>query len=362
MRLQLMGCALAAGALLGCGAPPAGRAVSADVRGAVYQDTDQTTIGTVVTAIRGRPSSEVTLTAREVVDITTSASVDVVSAATGRWDEARSETMGGVTWADGWTTLDVAYVYSAENDWWSHAGSFGLRQDLADHDVSLTLGGRFVWNDIGRSGDPTFHREQLGLDASAGVVWVASPESLFSISYGLMTVHGYQVSPYRYVRVRAQSDAPLPLSTPERAPADRYRHALVLRWNHAPDPNVAVRTHARLYADDWGVFSVTAGTEVRGQVDQTELGLALRAHAQTGASFFRDVYDTPLVYMTSDRELSPLVDVFAGPSIGWRGPAGDLSELRLEARAMLFGFWLFEFSRLPERYGVVGELAVGGDL
>ena len=346
----------------GCGgAPPAGRAVSVDVRGAVYQDSDHTTIGTVATAVRARPTEEWTVAARHVLDITTSASVDVVSVATQRWDEPRNEVMGAATFADGTVTIDGAYVYSAENDWWSHTASLGGSVDLDDHRVTLSLGGAYGYNDVGRASDPTFGREMHTGNLRAALTWVATPEDLWSLGYDFGLVAGYQESPYRYARIASELSSNL-LRAPENVPDQRLRHAVTLRWNHAFSTDVALRSHARLYGDDWGILSLTAGTELRGGLGEWELGLGVRGYGQTGAAFYEDVYATAQRYMTSDRELSSFWDLFVGPSLGWRAAVGPFSELRFEARATAFGFQFFEFSRLPERFGVVGELAIGGTL
>jgi hypothetical protein len=303
----------------------------------------------------------VTIAARHVLDVTTSASIDVISAATDRWDEARNEVMGGAGWTDGTVSIDAAYVYSTENDWWSHTASAGGSVDLDDHRVTLSLGGSYGFNQVGRSADPNFHREMHTGSGRAGVVWVATPDDLWSLGYDFGLVTGYQESPYRYARVLGPV-AGLLLRTPEEVPELRLRHAVTLRWNHALSPDVAMRSHVRAYGDDWGILSLTLGTEVRGAIGEWELGLSVRGYAQLGASFFRDVYLEAQRYMTSDRELSPFWDVFGGPVLGWRAEAGPFSELRFEVRATAFGFQFLEFSRLPERFGVVGELAIGGDL
>lgn len=344
------------------GAPPGGRAVTADVRTALYQDSDHTTIGTVATAVRARPTEELTIAARNVVDVTTTASVDVISAATHRWDEPRSEVMGGVGLADGTASLDVAYTYSAENDWWSHTAAAGGSIDLDDHRVTLSLGGSYGYNDIGRASDPTFSREMHTATGRAGIVWVATPEDLWSLGYDLGVALGYQESPYRYARFRDVVSDGLLQTSPESVPDLRMRHAVTLRWAHAISADVSLRSHARLYGDDWGVMSATGGTEIRGALGEWELGFSARLYAQLGATFFRDVYTQPQRYMTSDRELSPFWDVFAGPVLSWRAPAGPFSELHFEARATGFAFQFLEFSRLPERFGIVGELALGGSL
>ncbi len=365
LQLSLLGSVLAA-ALAGCGgsSPPPSGAVVADLRTSVYQDSDQTTIGSGVVAVRARPTPEWTIGAHYLVDITTSASVDVVSAATGRWDEARNEGAGNLAWTDGWSTLSGGYVYSRENDWESHTGSAGFSQDLDDHNLTLGLGGAFVYNTIWRASDPTFREQQWQASGSASLVGVADPSNILQLNYNFSYVDGYQASPYRMARLANSDNVPVLLYLPERHPRQRMRHALVFRWNSAVSPDAALRTHARAYLDDWGIASLTIGTELRADVgDGWQLGAMVRGYGQLGASFYQDVYQRPMRFMTSDRELSSFVDAFLGPRLAWRGQhQGPFAELRWELKVMGFAFYLPEFSRLETRYGFVAEMALGGNL
>src|SRR5258705_41540 len=72
---------------------------------------------------------------RYLVDAISSASVDVVTAATGRFRELRHEATGGVTYHDGERSIGGAYVLSTEHDWTSHTGSVALAQDFAQHNL-----------------------------------------------------------------------------------------------------------------------------------------------------------------------------------------------------------------------------------
>ncbi|MGE0791404.1 MAG: DUF3570 domain-containing protein [Sandaracinaceae bacterium] len=361
--LALVTLAAMASACGGSSPPPSG-AVVADLRTSVYQDTDRTTIGSGAVAVRARPNTEVTIGAHYLVDITTSASVDVVSAATGRWDEARNEGAGDVSWTDGWTGLSAGYVYSRENDWESHTGSAGFTQDFDDHNLTLGIGGGFVWNNIWRASDNFFQENQWSASGSLSLVGVASPTEIWQVVYNFSYVDGYQASPYRFARLADGANVPVLLFLPERHPRQRMRHALVIRQNTMLSDDVALRSHARAYLDDWGIGSVTIGTELRAAVgDGWELGAMVRGYGQLGASFYQDIYAQPMRYMTSDRELSPFLDAFAGPRLAWRGQnQGAFRELRFEVKLLGFAFYFPDFSRLETRYGFVGELAFGGNL
>jgi len=98
MRLQLIPLALAVACVVALASPSAlaaEPAVSVDARGSIYQDSDRTTIITNNVAARGNPSDHVGVDARWLVDVITSASVDVVSAATTAFHETRHEVEGG---------------------------------------------------------------------------------------------------------------------------------------------------------------------------------------------------------------------------------------------------------------------------
>ena len=76
MRLQLM-CA----SLLVTSVASAQELAKVDERAAVYQDSDHTTIVTNNVAARGTPGKHFGVDARYLVDVISSASVDVISAA-----------------------------------------------------------------------------------------------------------------------------------------------------------------------------------------------------------------------------------------------------------------------------------------
>jgi hypothetical protein len=66
-------------------------------------------------------------------------------------------------------------------------------------------------------------------------------------------------------------------------------------------------------------------------------------------------------YMTADRELSSFWDVFGGVRATWRSKrlSALIEELRAEAKASAFYFRFLDFPRLPERSGVLAEIAIG---
>lgn len=348
--------------LLSCAAACAGRRpVAVDARTSSYRDDDRTAIDTTAIAVRVPVGGKVTASGRYLVDAVSSASVDVVSAATGRWTEQRKESEAALSYDDGTSRASASYVYSGENDWWSHNGAAGASRDFRDHQLTVGLGAVLQDNRVGRSHDGTFEERMRVAGGSANVTVVLTPSDLLDVSYGLTLIDGYQASPYRLVRFEDPSAPGELVGQDESLPDHRVRHAVTTRWNRHAFRDTAFRSHVRLYADDWGVASLTGGTEwVTGFAHGFETGLSVRGYSQTGASFYEDTYAERRRYMTSDRELSRFEDVFAGGRLSWRRDDGPVVRgLRGELKLSWFLFTFDEFDRLPRREGFVAEAALG---
>jgi hypothetical protein len=272
--------------------------------------------------------------------------------------------MGSVSYHDGTRTAGLSYVYSTEHDWTSHSVSGSYSQDFLAHQVTVGFGGSFTANDVGRSGDLNFHRSLLQGSASATLGLVATKRDLFNFDYTLVYLNGYQASPYRFVRI-TDPNVTIPgiwVAAPEAPPERRGRHALAARWNHAVGKDSAFKSHIRGYMDDWGIKSVTAGTEFVLGLGNFDLGMFVRGYAQTKVDFYQPVYDRPRKYMTSDREAATFVDGFGGLRLAFSKKVGVFEEIRAEAKATGFAFHFFDFPRLTNRFGVIAEIAIGATL
>lgn len=337
----------------------------ADARTSYYADDDATTISTSVVAARGAVTEQVTVDAHYLIDVISTASIDVVSAATQRWTENRHEGEGGVGYADGTFSVGGNYVYSTENDWYSHTGSLGVAHDFMEHNLTLGLGVSFVDNTVGRSHDKNFEEKMYVGGIGLNAVLVSSPKDIWSINYSPSYTSGYQSSPYRFARFKDPSDPNRGFGVQgdelgESVPQTRVRHAVVLRYNRHLFEDTSLRSHLRAYGDDWGLISLTAGTEYVVGFGAWELAAFVRGYAQRHAAFYKDAYDQERRYMTADRELSTFYDVFGGGRLGYEfTEVGFIEELRFELKATGFGFAFPEFSRLPTRTGYIGEFAVG---
>lgn len=358
MRLQLITAALLA-AMAPAASARGDNMAEVSTRAGAYQDSDRTTIITDNVDAKGS-IGHVGAEARYLVDVISSASVDVITAATGRFHEIRHEAEGGLFYKDDDRKVSGAYIYSTENDWRSHTGVASFQQDFAHHNGTFKLAGSYVSNAVGRSGDANFRRHLDVGGGSASLTLVASPRDLIDVSYSLSYLNGYQASPYRFVRFSDPAGGPLAPSVPETDPNTRLRHAVTLRYNRAVFRDSAVKSHIRGYVDDWGVTSVTGGAEYVVGFGTFEIAALVRGYVQKAAVFYQPTYSVPQKYTTADRELSTFLDVFAGFRATYRKESmGRLSKLFIEAKFTGYYFRFFDFPRLPERTGLLAEAALG---
>jgi len=286
--------------------------VTADLRTGVYQDSDHTTVSTTTVAARALIKDRVQLTARYLVDVVSSASVDVVTAATPGFAETRHEVTAGVGYRDGTNTVDLGYIYSGENDWWSHTLSWAATRDFLQHNLTLGFGATAVLNDVGRSGDRNFHRSLDVFGGSLTVAGTPSRRDVLSLTYTLSYLTGYQASPYRYIVFFDPQG--LRESIPETVPDRRLRHAVAVHWKRHVQRSSAIHLHGRGYYDDWQVVSLTAGAEYLIEIGEFVLGPHLRGYVQRHAGFYQEQYSQRVNFMTFDRELASFVDGFSRPA------------------------------------------------
>ena len=353
-------------AVAACHATGRGRAeepgLDVSARGGIYLDDDATSVVTTVAGIEGKALEHASVRVHGLLDIVSSASVDVVSAATERWDETRKEFGASLGYEDGTRTLSASYRRSVENDWGSHTGSLGGSHDFMAHNLTLGLGVSATHNDVGRADDENFAEQLRSYGGTLSATVVASRNDILSLTYAPSHLVGYQSSPYRFVRY-LDPTAGAVVSGPEVVPERRWRHAVVVAHNHHLLEDSALRSHGRAYWDDWGIASGTLGTEYVHGLGGFEPSVFVRGYYQGRAGFYEDGYSTRRRYMTADRELGVFWDVFAGIRLAYRkSPLGFLKELRSDLKLTGFLFAFEEFERLPERRGFTAELGLGGAL
>jgi hypothetical protein len=320
-----------------------------DAKGSVamYTDSDKTTVVTSVAEAQVRLPQPVVVNAHALVDAVSSASVDVISAATTRFKENRIEFGANAQLGFAQSTEgSLGYTHSSENDWQSHAFELGLTRDLAKKNAKLGIGYSFTRNYVGRARDPNFEKTLDVHAAQLGLSQILGKKTLASMTYSFSSVSGYQGSPYRFVTT--MDGVVLPESPPE----ERRRHAATLRLMHMFGTKNVVDAQYRIYFDDWGVLSHTAEAAYTRQLaDAWTLRARVRGYRQTHASFYAQSYEMPARYMTIDRELSTFWDAMGGLKLAYLGESWDL-----EAKVDAIVYRFEDYARLRGRVAIVSGL------
>jgi len=359
MRLQLITALAAALAVTAAAASrvhaDADPDAIASARIAVYADSDATSVTTSSIAVSGNVSEHLRVNAQYLVDAVSSASVDVVSSATGQIHDLRHEVTTGAAVGNSDGSVAASYTLSTENDWTSHTVRLALAHDFLQHDLTLGLEPQLAINRIGRRGGVPWHDTMTTLGAELYATYTASPRDLVSIGYGLTDHEGYQASPYRFVvydHLRAVRES---------VPRTRWHQTVTVRWNHHLFEDSALRTQLRGYRDSWDVTSITAFAEYVVGFGALDLGVHLRGYAQRAARFYRPIYNTQPTYMTADRELSSFVDGFGGVTLSYARPLAGL-DVRYELTGDGFAFQFSNFPALATRTGLVVAFGVAVSL
>jgi len=337
MRLQLS-LALAVLAAVSGAASARGPATSVSIELAGYADSDHVKVATPSLAgTIGDEAAGWSVGGRYLVDAVSAASVDIVSTASGRFTEVRHVGSLEASYRRGAVSATASGNVSHEPDYLSFGAGFVLAIDLLDKNLTPFFGGRYGYDDVGRTGLPKERWELLqkgGLQA--GATFVINRALLASVQLDADFERGYLAKPYRYIPLFAPGTAQnIPsgaapelvseLRLNERPidalPTDRDRYALTGRIAGRLS-RATLRLDERIYADSWGLWASTADARV--MVDLGKRWLLwphLRIHNQSSVSFWQRAYEASLQpdgtlavprYRTGDRELSRLDTVTGG--------------------------------------------------
>lgn len=267
-----------------------------------------------------------------LVDVVSAASVDIVSSASGRWQEVRhAGTLGVERELSESARLSVDAAVSREPDYLSFGGGALLRLEPGAKQLNPTFGYAFTHDTAGRTGTPfsvyskslAVHSVNLGLES----VLDRSTVAFFELD-GVLEL-GDSSKPYRFLPLfapdvagRIQPGASLstvnqlrlPGRVEERVPGERLRIAALARFSRRFRDATFIAAE-RLYVDDWGLKASTS--DLRYVVELSSRLACLfdgRWHVQSEVDFWNRAYISSLTaggltvprYRSGDRELSSL--------------------------------------------------------
>ncbi len=311
----------------------------------VYSESMDTSVVSASATAGARVPGDVEVDASWSADVISSASVDVITAATNAIDDLRNQVGLTASREDVAPDLDLdaGYAYSFERDSYSHIAHAGARQGFFESNLVAALDYGLSYNRMGiRDEDSSKWRPLWVHTLDVGVTYLLNPETQVELIYSGGFSHGYHANRYRRVPITFRQDLRATEWVEETAPDQRLRNAFTVRAARALGDRWIVSADYRFYFDTWGVtgHTVTLGTSVD-LAGGLSLELRARGSQQSGASFYDDIYTTTTEYRTRDRRLSPHLSGLAGAALTWnfgRYVDWDTLELRASVDGLVYSF------------------------
>ena len=349
-----------------------------------YMDT--TAVRVLTPGIRASvvsPTAGWNVGASYIVDMVTAASPDVVSTASRRFADTRHAATATGGYQPGRFGGQVYGSYSSESDYVSRTVGATVNGEFLDKQLTPQLGFSHTWDTIGRAGTSydVFSNSLTAEEISAGATIILSPVSLLVVGGAVALESGDQSKTYRFIPLfepgvsvpaGASTDsvnrARLPAKALEQLPLDRQRFSLGMRYVLRMRGTRTLRVEERVYDDTWGLKA--SSTDARYFVDvspRLRVWPHLRAHVQSGTTFYRRVYGATLnsdgsatvpEFRTSDRELSPMIGATLGGGVRFAlTDAGSKFQLAVVSTAD--GLFNYYFNALYLRTRLAGYGTIG---
>ncbi len=332
--------------------PKEGLSVNALLEVSSYNDNDHVDVVTPSLSVAAvQPTDGWNVGGTVLVDVLTTASSDIVSTASPRFDDVRFAANLGGGYKLGPVTPSIHGAVSVESDYIGRTVGASVSADLADKMITPYVGYSFGFDILGRADTDfdVFSRDIYTHTITAGTSLIFDAETIGVVGATVAIEDGDTSKPYRFVPMfqpgvvdglprGADRDlvaaAREPESPPEQLPDHRQRYALLFRFAHRFE-TATLRADERLYIDSWGQMASTTdarflwdfwSSEGEGGDEgfpQLRLTPHLRFHIQGPTQFWRRAYvvvpaieasDYP-IYRTGDRELGPLFAATAGAGL-----------------------------------------------
>lgn len=294
-------------------APDATRAEHAAAAGVyVRDDSNDTIVISPRLRLRAMLAEDTHLELTHIVDVWTSASVDIVASASEAVTEQRDELNAGLDQVIGDFTLAGGYRYSIEPDYVSHGGSVSVAWNLADNATTLAWSAGGSFDQVGRAGDASFAEAVDTYMTGLSLTQILDTETVMQLLYDVTAIRGYQASAYRFVALGGDGLCYGfgPFCLPEQNPRERLRHAAALRLRRALGQRWSAGAGYRAYFDDWGIVAHTVKGDLAWALDpRSTLALTYRFYTQGAANHYKPLYlesDRNAAYLTRDKELSTM--------------------------------------------------------
>jgi hypothetical protein len=264
--------------------------------------------------VRKNIGDRVSVSSRYYMDSISSASPDVMSAAS-PYSDKREEFGLGFDVLHGNSLVSVFASSSKENDYLADTYGLNVSHELFGGLTMVSLGFS-QGQDVVQRVDTSFEADINRYSYRLGFTQILNRSLLLAVNFEDIADEGYLSNPYRSVRV-------LGASQEEIYPGTRDSQALALRlvkgFSAANRPaGSSVRAEYRYFRDTWDIHSHTLGLAYQRYFGSRWLGeLHYRYYQQSAASFYSDNFPAPMTYMARDKELSTFHSHSIGTKWSW---------------------------------------------
>lgn len=261
---------------------------------------------------RKQVGKSVSVWGKYYVDSLTSATIDVLSAAS-EYTEERTEKSVGFDYLHDKSTISLGYTNSEENDFVANTFNFGISHSMFGDLTTVSLGFTKGFDDVFSSTDASFSEHAERSKFRLNLSQVLTKNMLMGMTFETVTDEGHLESPYR--RVRFLDGAGGVGYQSEEYPETRTSHALALSALYYLPYRAAIKAETRVFTDTWGV---NATMYELGYVHPWKhdwiFEVKYRAYSQNQTDFYSDMFNriSEFNYHTRDKEMSTLTTTSIG--------------------------------------------------
>jgi hypothetical protein len=276
--------------------------------------------------VRKSIGDHVSVEASYLVDMVSSASIDVETSAS-PYDDERIQYGFSATFLQGKSSYTVGYSNSTESDYVAKTTFASVAHDmfgdLTTVSFSFSQGNNDVFRNLKdadghKANDPAFHQTLDTKNYSVGVSQIITKNLILSGQYEVITDEGWTNSPYRSVRFFIGTDQQG--QQPEVYPNTRTSNSTSIRAKYFLPYRAAIDGMYRFYTDTWGVIGHTAELGYVHPLKNAFIGGnwifegRFRYYTQTAADFYADIFPRADYsnFMARDKELGTYTAMTAG--------------------------------------------------
>lgn len=299
--------------------------------------------------VRKQFLDKVSLSANYLLDMVSSASIDVVTTAS-PYTEERTQWGFGADYLHGKSTYSVGWSTSSESDYEANTIFAAISQDMFGDLTTVSFGFKQGKNDIFRNlqgeRDPTFAEESEQRAYSVGVTQILTRSLIGTFNFEVVSDEGYLNSPYRSVRYFDPSVPAGYSFQGEVYPETRTSNAASLRLAYYLPWRAAVDGWYRYYTDSWGIDGQNVEfTYTQPMWNRWIFGGSARWYSQNHADFYADLFPRRdyANFLARDKELATYSAITLGVSATYQFNIAALPWIEKAEASLRYDYMMIDY-------------------